>query len=161
MAWSAFEPKAMKISTSGTIPRRLSQALIPTLLLTGTCLAQGSVTSTEDSRHGPPPRWWESAAAAHRVTLKSGTHFPQLSLDSRKAAAELDRVKSEAISVLEIFAPAHGGRSYAGLDANDRYRIDPELGTMDDFHRLVRRGLAKRPQTFMLCAKRLDWSVYA
>ena len=82
--------------------------------------------------------WWVSAAAIKRVTLKSGTHFPQLPLDPAKASAALDGLRADGISAVEIFAPADGGRSFDGLDHKDLFRIDPELGTMDDFRRLVK-----------------------
>ncbi len=82
--------------------------------------------------------WSVSAAAIRRVTLKSGTHFPQLPLDSAKASAVLDSLRAEGISAVEIFALADGGRSFGGLDHKDLFRIDPELGTMDDFRRLVK-----------------------
>jgi hypothetical protein len=44
----------------------------------------------------------------------------------------------EGIAAVEIFAPAEGGRSFGGLDHKDLFRIDPELGTMDDFRQLVK-----------------------
>jgi len=84
-----------------------------------------------------------SVAAIHRVQLKPPTkywHFEQLSLDRAKAEEQLQQWKDQGIDALEIFAPAEGGNSYGGLDAIDRYRLDPGIGTMDDFRWVVRRA---------------------
>jgi hypothetical protein len=43
----------------------------------------------------------------------------------------------KGITALEIFAPEEGGDSYDGLDAKDRLRLDPGLGSIRDFERLV------------------------
>ena len=48
--------------------------------------------------------------------------------------------KKEGITALEIFAPEEGGNSYDGLDAIDRFRLDPALGSMQDFRRLVQQA---------------------
>jgi glycosidase len=40
--------------------------------------------------------------------------------------------------------PADGATAYNGLDTKDYYRIDPELGTMDDFRHAVRLAHSKR-----------------
>jgi hypothetical protein len=55
----------------------------------------------------------------------------------------LDQLLAQGINAIEIFAPAEGGRSFGGLDTINRYRIDPALGTMDDFRRLVRIAHSK------------------
>ncbi|MGE5646045.1 MAG: alpha-amylase family glycosyl hydrolase [Acidobacteriota bacterium] len=89
-------------------------------------------------------RWWESASAIVRVTLKPGRSYAHLSLEPARLSAQLDRIKQAGFDVVEIFATPHGGWSYGGLDAIDRYRIDPEVGTMDDFRRLVRTAHDKR-----------------
>lgn len=103
----------------------------------------------EDSlRSRLPRRWWESAAGLKVVTLKQGRSYAAevLSLDPAKAGPQLDRIKAQGFQVIEIFAPAEGLFAYNGLDTKDHYRIDPELGTMDDFRRLIRmahsRGIA-------------------
>ncbi|MGA2630596.1 MAG: alpha-amylase family glycosyl hydrolase [Terriglobia bacterium] len=124
--------------------RRISKVAV--MLWCATAFLAQCALADDVSRNRLPQRWWESASAVCRMTLKTGTHFPQLSLDPEKIGKELDRLREEGISILEIFGPADGGKSYAGLDARNRYRLDPELGTMDDFRRLVRlahsRGLA-------------------
>ncbi|MGH9453699.1 MAG: alpha-amylase family protein, partial [Terriglobia bacterium] len=84
-----------------------------------------------------PSRWWEHARAVRRMTLKRGTAFAQMPLDPARAALELDRLRNEGISVLEVFAPEEGGHSFDGLDAINRFRIEPELGAVNDFRRLV------------------------
>jgi glycosidase len=56
---------------------------------------------------------------------------------------QFDRIKGEGFQVIEIFAPAEGLRAYNGLDTKNHYRIDPDLGTMDDFRRLVRLAHSK------------------
>ena len=88
-------------------------------------------------------RWWESASGILRVTLKPNRGPRQLSLEPARLFEQLDEIKRQGLSVVEIFAPADGGWSYSGLDAKDRYRLDPEVGTMDDFRRLVRTAHAK------------------
>lgn len=91
----------------------------------------------------PAGRWWESAAAIRRVTLKPGRGFYQLSLEPTRLSAQLDEMRRQGFDVVEIFAPADGGWSYSGLDARNRYQIDPGVGTMDDFRRLVRTAHAQ------------------
>jgi len=84
-----------------------------------------------------------STAAIRRVHLKPTTkywRFDQLSLNHTKAEQQLREWKDQGIDAIEIFAPAEGGNSYGGLDAIDRYRPDPGVGTMDDFRWLVGRA---------------------
>ncbi|HTW45308.1 MAG TPA: alpha-amylase family glycosyl hydrolase [Acidobacteriaceae bacterium] len=84
--------------------------------------------------------WYVTAGAIHRVTLKPHTRywrFEHLSMDPATAKQQMLTWKSEGITALEIFAPEDGGNSYDGLDAKDRFRLDPGLGSMADFKRLV------------------------
>jgi hypothetical protein len=84
-----------------------------------------------------------SVAAIRRVHLKPTTkywHFETLSLDHMKAEQQLRQWKEQGIDAIEIFAPSEGGNSYNGLDAIDRYRLDPSIGNMDDFRWMVRRA---------------------
>jgi len=84
--------------------------------------------------------WYVSAGAVRRVTLKPTTkywRFQHLSLNPDVARQQILKWKSEGITALEIFAPEDGGDSYDGLDAKNRYRLDPGLGSMADFRRLV------------------------
>lgn len=98
-------------------------------------------------RHLIPDRWWERTVGIKIVTLKRGrTYSNELSLDPVRAAEQLDQFKAQGFQAIEIFASAEGRYAYSGLDTTNHYRIDPELGTMEDFRRLVRiahgKGLA-------------------
>lgn len=104
-----------------------------------TCAAVLSTGITATAQSSTP--WYESASAIHRVTLKPTTQFwrfEHLAIDPVQARRQMTQWKEEGISALEIFAPEMGGNSYDGLDAIDRYRIDPSVGTMGDFRRIVR-----------------------
>jgi hypothetical protein len=91
----------------------------------------------------PPPRpepWYVAAGAIHRVTLKPATkywRFEHLSLEQSEARRQMMAWKAQGITALEIFAPEAGGNSYDGLDAKDRFHLDPGLGSIADFRRLV------------------------
>jgi hypothetical protein len=85
-----------------------------------------------------PPRWWETAAAIARPYLK----FRGATLND--LAASLDNYQARGIDTLEIFAPCQGGVCYHGLDTIDYYQIDPAIGTLDDFRRLVREAHARQ-----------------
>ncbi len=90
---------------------------------------------------GPP--WYVTAAAIHRVTLKPTTRywrFEHLSMNPATAKQQMLTWKNEGITALEIFAPEEGGNSYDGLDAKDRFRLDPGLGSIGDFRRLVHQA---------------------
>jgi len=104
---------------------------------------QGKQTRIVDKnnslRHLVPDRWWEKAAAIKTVTLKPNRRFAhEISVDPVVVSAQLDEIKAQGFQAIEIFAPAEGLYAYSGLDTKTHYRIDPELGTMDDFRRLVR-----------------------
>lgn len=93
-------------------------------------------------RENLPHRWWESTAAMVRVHPRGKTPFPIRDVAAMEAA--LDSLVDQGIAAVEVFAPAEGGRSYDGLDAVDRYRLEPSAGNMDDFRRLVRSAHARR-----------------
>lgn len=83
-----------------------------------------------------------SVAAIHRVTLKASTkywRYEHLSLDRKEAETQLRHWLDEGIDALEIFAPSEGGNSYNGLDAIDRYQLEPGQG-IDDFRWLVAKA---------------------
>ena len=91
------------------------------------------------ARHLVLPRWWEKAAALKIVTLKKDRSFGfEMSIDPVKASQELDEIKAQGFQAIEVFGPAYGRYAYSGLDTVDHYRIDPELGSMDDFKSFVR-----------------------
>src|ERR1700761_3857567 len=84
--------------------------------------------------------WYISAAAIHRVMLKPHEQywgFEHLAMDPANAKQQMLEWKNQGISALEIFAPEEGGNSYDGLDAKDRFRLDPGLGSIHDFERIV------------------------
>lgn len=89
-------------------------------------------------------RWWESAAASIPIFLKDvhgkGTAFP---LSPAAASKRLDEIRAAGIGAIEVYEPAEAGNSFLGLDAINHYRLDPAVGTMDDFRRLVRQVHAK------------------
>jgi len=78
-----------------------------------------------------PERWWERVSAMLRPHLK--LHGKTLN----ELTARLDEFKAHGIDALEVFAPSKGGVCYHGLDTLDYFEIDPAIGTMDDFKRLV------------------------
>lgn len=95
-------------------------------------------------RHLLPDCWYRAAAGIKVVTFKKKlTYSYELSLDPALLSRQLDEIKNEGFSAIEIFAPADGGTAYNGLDTKNYYRIDPELGSMDDFRRAVRLAHSK------------------
>jgi hypothetical protein len=90
-------------------------------------------------------RWWESAAATIPIFLRDrpgkDTVFPLV--PAAAASKRLDEMRAAGITAIEVYAPAEGGHSFLGLDTINRYRLDPRVGTMDDFRRLVRLSHAK------------------
>ncbi len=85
-----------------------------------------------------PRSWWETASAIARPYLK----FRGATLNDLTAA--LEDYQRRGIDTLEIFAPCKGGVCYHGLDTIDYYQIDPAIGTLDDFRRLVRAAHARK-----------------
>lgn len=97
--------------------------------------------------------WYVTAAAIHRVTLKPQTQywrFDHLALGSAEARQQLLAWKESGITAIEIFAPEQGGNSFDGLDAKDRFQLDPGLGSMANFRELVKliHSLGLRVITF-------------
>jgi hypothetical protein len=78
-----------------------------------------------------PPRWWETCPAITRPYLKA--HGATL----RDLAAQLDTLQALGFDAVEVFAPCAGGICYNGLDTIDFFRVDPAIGTLDDFLALV------------------------
>lgn len=88
-------------------------------------------------------KWYHTIPSIARVTLKKNTSVREISLDSTQLSSELDLLYEQGYRAIEIFATPDGGKSFNGLDAQNRYTIDPEAGTMDDFRRLVRQAHRK------------------
>lgn len=85
-----------------------------------------------------PTKWWETASGIIRTYLKAtGQTLSDL-------AAALDHYAAMGIDTLEVFAPLQGGICYHGLDTIDFYRIDPAIGTREDFDRLVAEAHARK-----------------
>jgi glycosidase len=114
--------------------------VISSVILAASAAATGAAAADDSLRSRLPPRWWESAAGLKVVTLKQGRSYATevLPLDPAKAGPQLDRIKAQGFQVIEIFAPAEGLFAYNGLDTKNHYRIDLELGTMNDFRKLIR-----------------------
>jgi hypothetical protein len=112
------------------------------LAIVSACAAQ-LLSQSALPRHSEQAKslpWYVTAAAIHRVTLKPTNEFwkfEHLSLDPAESQGQLNAWKSEGIDALEIFAPEEGGNSYDGLDAKDRYKLDPGLGDISKFRALV------------------------
>jgi len=86
-----------------------------------------------------PDRWYEKAAAIKVVTLKKNMRYGyEISVNPDELSIQLDQIKAEGFQAIEIFAASHGVKAYNGLDVMNHYNIDPELGNMDDFRRVVR-----------------------
>jgi Alpha amylase, catalytic domain/Maltogenic Amylase, C-terminal domain len=94
---------------------------------------------------GTSGNWWESAAATIPVFLRDrpgkDAVFPLV--PAAAASKRLDEMRAAGISAIEVYAPAEGGNSFLGLDTINRYRVEPKVGTMDDFKQLVRLVHAK------------------
>lgn len=99
-----------------------------------------------DTRVSTTKKWYTSIPALARVTLKRHTDVMEISVDSLELEQELSALHTQGYRAIEIFATPDGGHSFGGLDTQNRYTIDPEVGTMDDFRRVVRlahrKGLA-------------------
>lgn len=72
-----------------------------------------------------------------RPPLKAGGRTLRDFVDS------LDRWQADGFDAVEVFAPCAGGVCYDGLDTIDYYRIDPAIGEMADFQRLVAEAHAR------------------
>jgi len=98
--------------------------------------------------HGSPGRhaalkfpWYVTTPAIHRVTLKPENkywRFENLSLKPELARRKLEELAGDGVTSIEIFAPEEGGNSYDGLDAKNRYRLDPGVGSIKDFRAVVK-----------------------
>ena len=84
-----------------------------------------------------PRRWWETASALSRPYLKA---HGQTLTDLTDRLTDLQSLGFDAI---EVFAPCKGGICYNGLDSIDFYEVDPAIGTMTDFQRLVAEAHAR------------------
>ena len=103
--------------------------------------------------HAPaPPRsraassWIDSLSCSTPIFLRprKGNKDAVFPLKPDTAAARrLEEFRDAGIGMVEVYAPAEAGNSFLGLDTINRYRVDPRIGTMDDFRRLVDLAHAK------------------
>jgi hypothetical protein len=116
---------------------RLSSALLCVIVvISSNVLAQTrAIKETEASGN-----WWESAAATIPVFLRDrpgkDAVFPFV--PAAAASKRLDEMRAAGISAIEVYAPAEGGNSFMGLDTINRYRLEPKVGTMEDYRQFVR-----------------------
>src|SRR5215813_9122610 len=85
--------------------------------------------------------WYVTTAAVHRMMLKPTTkywRFEHLAIEHDAALEQLSELLAKGVTASEVFAPEGGGNSYDGLDAKNRFRLDPNVGTMDGFRQLVK-----------------------
>jgi glycosidase len=80
-----------------------------------------------------PQNWWESCSCVSRIFSRRD-HIPL-----RRTIERLGEYYDQGIGALEIFAPYHGGNEYGALDPYNFYMVDPEIGTMGDFHELIEK----------------------
>ena len=59
------------------------------------------------------------------------------------ASKRLDEMRAAGISAIEVYAPAEGGNSFIGLDTINRFRLEPKVGSMDDYRQFVRLAHAR------------------
>jgi glycosidase len=84
-----------------------------------------------------PPHWWETVSALARPYLKA--HGKTLA----NLIERLDELQAHGFDAIEVFAPCEGGVCYNGLDTIDFYQIDPAIGSLDDFRRLLAEAHAR------------------
>lgn len=95
---------------------------------------------------GESPSWIEALSGSTPIFLRPrpGNRDAVFPLKPETAAAtRLEQFRDAGIGMVEVYAPAEAGNSFLGLDTINRYRVDPRIGTMDDFRRLVDLAHAK------------------
>jgi len=77
-------------------------------------------------------RWWQDRSGVRRHYVKYyGTALTEVT-------AGLDELKARGYTAVELMAPYAGPPDvWAGLGATDNYDIDPSIGTLGDFDRLI------------------------
>jgi len=127
--------------------RVMAKSVLRRVTLSAALLVCASWTSRGDepvsrpaAKHGDLPLY-VTTAAIHRMMLKSTTkywRFEHLSLKPDEAADQLKALSDSGVTAIEIFAPEEGENSYDGLDAKNRYRLDPGVGSIDEFRNVVK-----------------------
>lgn len=76
-------------------------------------------------------RWWENATLLNFSAPKaSGRKITDIT-------ESLDTLVQWGFSAMCMRSPYHGGVQYSGLDIVDLYTVDPAIGTMEDFDKLI------------------------
>jgi hypothetical protein len=89
---------------------------------------------TDGLRRSLPACWYQKAAGLKVVTFKKNLHYGhELSLDPAVLSTQLDEIKSQGFSAIEIFAPAEGLTAYNGLDTKNHFDIDPRWAVWTTF----------------------------
>lgn len=83
-------------------------------------------------------KWWEDKSGMSRYYPKFYKQtFPSI-IDS------LDIIQAQGYNILEFSAPYEGDPEvWGGLGATNNYAIDPSIGTMEDFERLIKEAHAR------------------
>ena len=117
--------------------------LLGVLLAAGMLLAQapGSTVQEVDKnlRHLIPDNWWQQASAMAHIFVKPWKDYPGFPFDSAGADIALEKLKKQGFSAVEFIQPPKtAGYVYPSLATYDNYKIPEELGTIEDFRRIVR-----------------------
>lgn len=102
-----------------------------------------TTTRSAESASAPAeaePSWIDALASSTPIFLRprKGNADAVFPLNPASAAlARLEEFRDRGISMVEVYAPAEAGNSFLGLDTINRFRVDPRIGTMEDFRRLV------------------------
>ena len=96
--------------------------------------------------------WWNAAGAMKIVSLKPENreiwaHY--LSLDPAVLSEQLDTIKAEGYTGIQIWGPPHSGAAYGGLNTIDNYNIDPSAGTSDQLKELIQ--IAQKKDLVVTC----------
>lgn len=126
------------LSTTGPSPKAAAQEAAPAV-----ASKQSPEAVDNNGRELVAKRWWESVPSIYWTSLRASRGHAAVPLKDPDALSKwLDEIKAQGFYALEIFSPAEIGTG-GGLPTIDHYRIDPDLGTMDDFRQLVHLAHSK------------------
>ncbi len=84
--------------------------------------------------------WWETCPCISRVFSRRD------GIPLQKTISMLDEYQAQGVGAIEIFAPYWGGDQYGALDPYEFTIVDPAIGTMEEFLKLIeechRRSMA-------------------
>jgi Alpha amylase, catalytic domain/Sucrose hydrolase-like, C-terminal domain len=140
LPWRNLE-NIMTATGGRSLNRIIGVLLCVVLLVSHAALAENRVPKSTAATGN----WWESAAATIPVFIRDrpgkDAVFPLV--PAAAASKRLDEMRAAGISAIEVYAPAEGGNSFLGLDTINRYRVEPKVGSIEDFRELVRLVHAK------------------